>query len=110
MLKSQTTTETMSKKNLLPMIHPGEILLEEFIRPMDLSLAAVSRATAIPASRLTEITKCRRSVTAETALRLARFFGTTAGFWVGLQAEHDLEAAERSVGEKVHREVTALAQ
>jgi len=100
----------MSKNNLLPMIHPGEILLEEFIRPMDLSLAAVSRATGIPASRLTEITKCRRSITAETALRLARFFGTTAGFWVGLQAEHDLEAAERAVGKKVQKEVTAFAR
>ena len=95
---------------MLPLIHPGEILLEEFIRPMDLSLAAVSRATGIPASRLTEITKCRRSITAETALRLARFFGTTAGFWVGLQAEHDLEAAEREIGPMVEREVSVLAR
>ena len=100
----------MSKKNMLPLIHPGEILLEEFIRPMDLSLAAVSRATGIPASRLTEITKCRRSITAETALRLAKFFGTTPGFWVGLQAEHDLEAAEREIGATVEKEVTALPQ
>lgn len=111
MLLSLTTINAMSnKKNLLPMIHPGEILLEEFIRPLDLSLAAVSRATSIPASRLTEITKCRRSITAETALRLARFFGTTPAFWVGLQAEHDLEAAERAVGKKVKKEVTALAR
>ena len=95
---------------MLPLIHPGEILLEEFIRPMDLSLAAVSRATGIPASRLTEITKCRRSITAETALRLARFFGTTAGFWVGLQAEHDLETAEREIGPMVEREVSVLAR
>lgn len=77
---------------------------------MDLSLAAVSRATGIPASRLTEITKCRRSITAETALRVAKFFGTTPGFWVGLQAEHDLEAAERELGAKVEKEVTALVQ
>ncbi len=92
------------------MIHPGEILLDEFIRPMGLTLAAVSRSTGIPASRLTEITKCRRSITAETALRLAKFFGTTAGFWVGLQAEHDLEAAERELGDRVDREVTVLAR
>jgi antitoxin HigA-1 len=65
---------------MLPMILPGEILLEEFIRPMELTLAAVSRSTGIPASRLTEITKCRRGITAETALRLGKFFGTTAGF------------------------------
>lgn len=100
----------MSKKVLLPLIHPGEILLEEFIRPMGLSLVAVSRATGIPASRLTEITKYRRSITAETALRLAKFFGTTPGFWVGLQAEHDLEAAERELGARIEKEVTALAK
>lgn len=99
----------MSASKYLPMIHPGEILLEEFIRPMGLSLAAVSRATGIPASRLTEITKCRRSLSAETALRLAKYFGTSAAFWIGLQAEHDLEVAERAVGEKINREVTALA-
>ena len=100
----------MKTSDQLPMIHPGEILLEEFVRPMGLTLAEVSRATAIPASRLTEITKGRRSITAETALRLAKYLGTSAGFWVGLQAEHDLEAAERELGPKVEREVTALAK
>ena len=97
----------MKQKDLLPMIHPGEILLEEFIRPMGLTLASVARATGIPPSRLTEITKCRRGISAETALRLAKFFGTSAGFWIGLQADHDLEAAERSVGAKIEREVIA---
>ena len=98
----------MSTAKFLPLIHPGEILLEEFVRPMGLSLASVSRATGIPASRLTEITKCRRSLTAETALRLARFFGTSAAFWIGLQAEHDLEVAEREVGARIRREVATL--
>ena len=98
----------MSASKYLPLIHPGEILLEEFLKPMGLSLASVSRSTGIPASRLTEITKGRRSLTAETALRLAKFFGTSAAFWVGLQAEHDLEVAEKSVGAKIEREVTAL--
>jgi antitoxin HigA-1 len=97
----------MSASKYLPLIHPGEILLEEFLKPMGLSLASVSRSTGIPASRLTEITKGRRGVTAETALRLAKFFGTSAAFWVGLQAEHDLEVAQRSVGAKIEREVTA---
>jgi addiction module HigA family antidote len=99
----------MKTDELLPLIHPGEILLEEFIRPMGLSLAEVSRATSIPPSRLTEITKCRRSITAETALRLAKFFGTTAAFWVGLQAEHDLEEAQRQFGSQIDHEVAALA-
>jgi addiction module HigA family antidote len=63
----------------------------------------------IPASRLTEITKCRRRLTAETALRLAKFFGTSAAFWIGLQSEHDLEVAERAVGARIKREVVSLA-
>jgi addiction module HigA family antidote len=95
--------------DMLPLIHPGEILLEEFVKPMGLTLAEISRAAGIPASRLTEITKCRRSITAETALRLAKFFGTSAGFWIGLQAEHDLEAAEREIGARIRREVVSLA-
>jgi addiction module HigA family antidote len=99
----------MSTSKYLPLIHPGEILLEEFIKPMGLSLASVSRATGIPASRLTEITKCRRSVSAETALRLTRFFGTSAAFWIVLQSEHDLEVAERTVGAKIKPEVTSIA-
>jgi addiction module HigA family antidote len=93
----------------LPYIHPGEILLEEFIQPMHLTQVAVSRATGIPGSRLTEIIKGRRSVTAETALRLSRYFGTSAAFWVGLQAEHDLEVATREHGKRVDREVEVLA-
>ncbi len=98
----------MSASKYLPLIHPWEILLEEFLKPMGLSLASVSRSTGIPALRLTEITKERRSLTAETALRLAKFFGTSAAFWVGLQAEHDLEVAQRSVGAKIEREVKTL--
>jgi len=92
----------------LPYIHPGEILFEEFIQPMGLTQVAVSRATGIPGSRLTEIIKGRRSVTAETALRLSRYFGTTAAFWIGLQAEHDLEVATHEYGKRVNREVEAL--
>lgn len=96
----------MKAKDLLPMIHPGEVLLEEFIRPLGLSLAAVARGTGIPPSRLTEITKSRRGVSAETALRLSRYLGTTAAFWMGLQADYDLEAAERSFGKRIEREVS----
>ena len=99
----------MKKPKYLPMIHPGEILLEEFIRPMGLTLATVSRATGIPASRLTEITKLRRGISAETALRLARYFGTSAAFWIGLQSEHDLEDAERSYGKQINREVISIS-
>ncbi len=84
-------------------------MLEEFIKPMGLTQAQVARDSGIPASRLTEIIKGRRSVTAETALRLSRYFGTTAAFWLGLQTEHDLEVAETEVGKKIRSEVQALA-
>lgn len=99
----------MKPPKYLPMIHPGEILLEEFIRPMQLTLASVSRATGIPASRLTEITKQRRGISAETALRLSRYFGTSAAFWIGLQSEHDLEEAERAYGKQIEREVVSIS-
>jgi len=95
-------------QKLLPFIHPGEILLEEFIVSLELTQAEVSRATGIPPSRLTEITKGRRSVTAETALRLAKYFGTTAAFWLGLQTEHDLEVAQDTFGRSIDSEVKAL--
>jgi addiction module HigA family antidote len=98
----------MSASKYLSLVHPGEILLEKFVKPMGLSLVSVSRSTGIPASRLTEITQCRRSLSAETALRLARFFGTSAAFWIGLQAEHGLEVAERSMGDRIKREVASI--
>ena len=98
----------MSTENRLPFIPPGEILLEEFIRPMGLRQAQVARDAGIPASRLTEIIKGRRSITAETALRLSCYFGTTAAFWLGLQAEHDLERAEHEYGKRIKTEVHAL--
>ena len=99
----------MKQKNRLPTIPPGEILLEEFIKPMGLTQAQLARETGIPASRITEIVKGRRSITAETALRLSRYFGTTAEFWVGLQGEHALEVAEREVGKKIASEVHSMA-
>lgn len=90
------------------MIHPGEILLEEFVKPMELSLARVSQATGIPRSRLTEITKGRRRVSADTALRLSACFGTTAEFWLGLQADHDLEVADREFGSEIRSKVVPI--
>ena len=99
----------MTKKNRLPFIPPGEILLEEFIKPMGLTQVQVARDSGIPASRLTEIIKGRRSITAETALRLSQYFGTTAEFWLGLQAEHDLEVAEQKFGKRIKSEVHTLA-
>ena len=88
---------------------PQDILLEEFIKPMGLTQARMARETGIPASRITEIVKGRRTITAETALRLSRYFGTAAEFWIGLQGEHDLEVAERAVGRKIASEIHCTA-
>jgi len=72
-------------------IHPGEVLLEEFLKPMAISQNALARALEVPPRRVNEIVLGKRSITADTALRLATFFGTSEGFWLGLQADCDLE-------------------
>ena len=74
-------------------VHPGEVLLEEFLNPMQISQNALARATAVPPRRINEIVLGKRGVSADTALRLARAFGTSEAFWMGLQADFDLEAA-----------------
>lgn len=86
-------------------IHPGEILREELMAPLGLSASALSLALRVPATRIGEILRGRRSITPDTALRLARYFGTTPDLWIGLQAEYDLRVARRSLGEVVEREV-----
>jgi addiction module HigA family antidote len=82
--------------DLLPNIHPGEILLEDFIEPMGLTKNAVATAIAVPATRIGEIVRGARAITADTDLRLSRFFGTSEGYWLALQVAHDLEAARRA--------------
>lgn len=85
----------------LPNIHPGEVLLEEFLNPMGVSQNALARATGVPPRRINEIVLGKRSVTADTAVRLAVALGTSERFWLGLQADHDLEEARRALGKKV---------
>ena len=82
-------------------IHPGEILLEEFLTPMEISQNALARAVAVPPRRINEIVLGKRAITADTALRLARFFGTSEQFWMGLQADYDLEEARKQLGRKI---------
>ena len=77
--------------NDLKNIHPGEILLEEFLKPLGVSAYRLSKDTFIPQTRISEITKGRRRVTADTALRLSKYFGTSAKFWLGLQDDYDIE-------------------
>jgi addiction module HigA family antidote len=72
-------------------VHPGEVLGEEFLKPLEVSAYRLAKEIGVPATRVSEILHGRRSVTADTALRLARYFGTSAKFWLGLQEDHDLE-------------------
>lgn len=86
------------KMKSLPNIHPGEVLLEEFLLPMEISQNALARATGVPPTRINEIVLGKRGVTADTALRLAKAFGTSEGFWLGLQADYDLEESRKIIG------------
>ena len=89
----------------LPNIHPGEVLREEFLVPLRLSQNRVARDINVPPRRINEIVLERRAVSADTALRLARYFGTSERFWLGLQADYDLEEARHSLGDRLKKEV-----
>ncbi|MEO6104593.1 MAG: HigA family addiction module antitoxin [Pseudoxanthomonas sp.] len=88
---------------LLPPVHPGEILREEFMVPMELSSNALARAIRVTPARVNDIVNEKRGVTADTALRLARYFGTTADVWINLQKRFELEAARRELGDALKR-------
>lgn len=92
-------------EKLLSTIHPGEILLEEFLKPMGISQNQLALKTRVPARRINEIILGKRRITADTALRLAKFFGTTAKFWLGLQTDYDIDVESDKVGELIKREV-----
>jgi len=98
----------MTLEKLSP-IHPGEVLLEEFLKPMNLSQNRLAIDIGVDARRINEIVLGKRSVTADTALRLARYFGMSAEFWLGLQAQYDLDVAEGALGERLDREVRPYA-
>ena len=80
-----------------PNIHPGEVLLEEFLLPMEISRNALARATGVPPRRINEIVLGKRGITADTSLRLAKAFGTSEGFWLELQADYDLEESRKQI-------------
>jgi len=98
----------MTEKKLPP-VHPGEVLLEEFLKPMNLSQNRLALAIGVPPRRINEIVLGKRSVTADTALRLARFFGTSAQFWLGLQSDYDLDVASDRLGHRLDREIKTYA-
>ena len=89
----------------LPPVHPGEILLEEFLSPLGVSQYRLAKETSVPARRINEIVRGSRSISADTALRLARYFGTSERFWLNLQARYDLEVEKDRLGDRLRREV-----
>src|SRR5919109_3151960 len=92
----------------LPPVHPGEVLLEEFLEPLGVSQYRLAKDISVPARRINEIVHGLRAISADTALRLARYFGTTDRFWLNLQARYDLEVERDQLGEKLEKEVRVL--
>lgn len=99
----------MARKKIAP-VHPGEILLEEFLRPLSISQYRLAKDVSVPARRINEIVRGTRGVTADTALRLARYFRTSERFWLNLQSRYDLEVEKDRLGERLQREVHVFAK
>jgi len=95
----------MAPKKQLDPIHPGEILLEEFLKPMGISINGLARDIDVPPGRISAIVNAKRSITADTALRLGTYFGVSSELWLGLQADFDLRTAERTIGSQIRKRV-----
>jgi antitoxin HigA-1 len=96
--------ESAMKRDFAP-IHPGEILLEEFLQPMDITQYRLAKDIRVPPRRINEIVQGKRAISADTALRLGRFFGMSPQFWINLQAHYDLEIAQEAIGDRLDLEV-----
>ena len=91
-------------------IHPGEVLIEDFLKPLGVTQYRIAKAIRVPQRRISEIVQGKRGITADTALRFGRFFGMEAEFWINLQAHHDLEVARDALDAKLKRDVTPLVR
>jgi antitoxin HigA-1 len=100
------TEESHMNAQKLPPIHPGEILLEEYLKPMEISQYRLAKEISVSARRINEIVHGKRAISADTALRLARFFGTTELFWVNLQTRYDMEVEKDRLSDRLEREVS----
>ena len=100
----------MTNEPKLAPVHPGDVLFEEFLKPLKLSQNRLAVNIGVPPRRINEIVLHKRRITAETALRLARYFGTSPQFWLGLQTDYDLDVATDELGERLEREVQVRAQ
>lgn len=101
--KSRSATTT-GKKAFAP-VHPGEVILHDYLEPLGMTQYALAKALRITPARLGEIVRGRRAITPDTALRLARYFGTSAEFWIGMQTHYDLEMARERVAAAIEREI-----
>jgi antitoxin HigA-1 len=111
LMRSKSSTITTAEAlpaGKLPPVHPGEILLEDFLRPLGISQYRLAKSLGVPAQRVHDLVHGRRGITGDTALRLARFFGMEAQFWMNLQARHDLEVASDALGDRLDHEVRPL--
>jgi addiction module HigA family antidote len=109
--KSSTTTERRRRKagRDFPPAHPGDVLREDFLKPLGLSQYALAKALDVPEIRISQVVNAKRAVTPDTALRLARYFGTTAEFWLGMQATYDLAIARDRLAGKIEADVKPRA-
>jgi len=101
------TTTKMTKK--LPPIHPGEILLEEFLKPMEISQYRLAKDISVPARRVNEIVQGKRAISVDTALRLSRYFGLSDRFWLNLQTQYELEVEKDKLEDRLNKEVKVLS-
>jgi addiction module HigA family antidote len=99
----------MAKSDRLAPVHPGEVLLEDFLKPMELSQNRLALSIGVHPRRINEIVLGKRGISADTALRLAKFFGTSAELWLGLQKDYELDVAMDEVGDRIEREVRTYA-
>lgn len=97
----------MTRKKISP-IHPGEILDQEFLKEMGISQYRLAKDLGVPVTRIAEIVKGNRAITADTALRLSRYFGLSKGFWIGLQKRYEIDVAEDTLGSRIEKEVRPL--
>ena len=104
------SSETAGSLEKLPPIHPGEILEEEFLRPMNITQYRLAKSIGVDARRIHAIVNGKRSISAETALLFSRFFGNSAGFWMGLQSQYDLERAEERLAGRLSRVVAHVQE
>ena len=105
----QVDFSDVSTGRRLPPVHPGEILHDEFLEPMCLSVYELANAIKVPRSRANDIVRGRRAITTDTALRLGRYLGTSPEFWLNLQARHNLDIADRTVRKKIEKEIEPYA-